>query len=50
MKCDAQAVLKQANAIKDGVINTQNYNIKQFNSSNTENVMLSKRYESTGRP
>ena len=35
---------KQAEAKRDGVINPRNYN---FNHFDTENLMLSKRYEST---
>ena len=45
MKSDASKVPKQAKAIKDGAINPQNYNLKQFYLK--KNVMLSKRYEST---
>ena len=37
-------VPKQAEAKRDGVINPQNYNFKQFN---TENFDALKRYEST---
>ena len=34
LKSDAPKVPKQAKAIRDGVINPQNYNLKNFNSVN----------------
>ena len=36
---------KQGKEKRDGVINPRNYNLNEF--YNTENLMLSKRYEST---
>ena len=38
-------MLKQAEAIRDGVINPQNYNFNQFKTRKI--LILSKRYEST---
>ena len=44
MESDAPKVPKQAKAIRDGVINPQNYNFNQFLTRQI--LMLSKRYES----
>ena len=44
LKSDDQTLPKQTEAKRDGVINPQNYNFKQFN---TENLDALKRYEST---
>ena len=44
MKSDAPKVPNQAEAKKDGVINTQNYDFSPFLTRNI--LMLSKRYES----
>ena len=45
LKSNDQNVPKQAEAKRDGVINPQNHNFKQFKTRKM--LMLSKRYEST---
>ena len=45
LKRKDQKVPKQAEAKRDGVINSQNYNFSQFKTR--KNLILSKRYEST---